>query len=61
MKVGQGHVEKTSFRWTLFGTLVTQWNVSVPAIVNDDVNQEWRFFGVRFRSREFGLMVRVRA
>ncbi len=61
MNIGQGRVEKTSFRWTRFGTLVTQWNVSVPALVSDDINQEWRFFGIRFRERQFGLMVRVQS
>lgn len=61
MNVGQKHVERQSLRWTPFGLLVTSWNVSVPAIVSGDHKQEWRFFGVRFRAREFGVMVRIRS
>jgi hypothetical protein len=60
MKVGQKHQERTTLRWTPFGLLVTHWNVSVPAIVVDDQKQEWRFFGVRLRAKEFGIMVRIR-
>jgi hypothetical protein len=61
MKVGQKHQEQTTLRWTPFGLFVTNWNVSVPAIVAGDHKQEWRFFGVRFRAKEFGIMLRIRS
>jgi hypothetical protein len=61
MKIGQHYPEHTTIRDTLLGTWVTQWNISMSAIVKNDGNQEWRFFGVRFRSREIGIVLRVKS
>ncbi len=59
MKIGQGYVETSTIRPTRFGTLVTEWNTSMTAMVEHDAHQTWRYFGISFRGRRFGFAVKT--
>lgn len=60
MNIGQGYVETSTIRPTPFGTLVTEWNTSMTVLVERDPHQTWRYFGIRFRGRQFGFVVKTR-
>jgi hypothetical protein len=59
MKIGQGYIETSTIRPTIWGRLVTHWNTSLIALVERDHKQTWRYFGIAFRGREFGIVVKT--